>query len=88
MTEPVTFEGPRGLRGYLRMNTTYGETVELQESSAAVLYTGAMDELEGPFAWLRVAEDGVEVSAHMSVDQMKELRRALKEAIHAWDIQK
>jgi hypothetical protein len=87
VTEPETFEGPRGLRGYVRMNTTYGETVELQESSAVILYSGAMDELEGPFAWLRLEEDGVSVSAHMSVDQMKALRRALKNAIHAWDIQ-
>lgn len=81
-----TFEGPRGLRGYLRMSDTYGHTVELQQSSAVVLYTGGLDELDGPFAWLRVEEDGVAASAHLSVEQMKALRWALKNAIHAWDV--
>jgi hypothetical protein len=85
-TERETFEGPRGLRGYLRMADTYGGTVELQESSAAVLYTGGLDELQGPFAWLRIEEDGVGASAHLSVEQMKALRWALKIAIHAWDV--
>jgi hypothetical protein len=86
MSKPETFEGPRGLRGFLRMNTTYGAAVEVQESSAAVIYSSHGSELDGPFAWLRIEEDGVAASAHLSVAEMKALRRALNQAIRAWDV--
>jgi hypothetical protein len=86
MSKPETFEGPRGLRGFLRMNTTYGARVELQESSAAVIYSSNGAELDGPFSWLRVEENGVEASAHLSVAEMRALRRALNQALRAWDV--
>lgn len=73
-----TFEGPRGLAGYLMLETTPdGEYVELQESSAYMA-----GETEGPFVWLRVGKTPIKaVSAHLHHTDARALRDALNVAL-------
>lgn len=76
MSKPRTFEGPRGLNGYITFDTFDNENVQLQDSSAAVSYCGDQ-ELDGPFYWLRV--DGA--SAHIHHTEARALRDALNVAL-------
>lgn len=82
------FNGPRGLRGFTRFTASYGETVELRESSAVAITdeTGAVIEIvttgSPDYAWLHIeGERGGErtmfASAHLSRDNAIELRGAL-----------
>lgn len=57
-----TFEGPRGLVGYIRLTTDRNDVVEVQESSAVE-----------HSAWLRLNGE----CAHIRYDDVKALRDAL-----------
>lgn len=76
MNKPRTFEGPRGLNGYITFDTFDNENVQLQESSAVTSYYEDQ-ELEGPFYWLRV--DGASARIHHT--EARALRNALNVAL-------
>lgn len=80
VSTPRTFEGPRGLQGFIEFDTLQGQHVELQDSSS-VLSAGSIDgeyqELDGPFYWLRINEE----SAHIHHTEARALRNALNAAL-------
>lgn len=76
MSKTRTFEGPRGLNGYITFDTFSNQHVELQESSAVASYCGDQ-ELDGPFYWLRINEE----SAHIHHTEARALRDALNVAL-------
>lgn len=69
---PRTFEGPRGLLGYVTLDTQDGENIQLQASSAIMA-----GELEGPFFWLRI--NGTD--AHLHHTDARAIRDALNLAL-------
>ena len=75
-TKPRTFEGPRGLEGFITFDTFQGQHVELQESSSAVSCKGSK-ELDGPFCWLRINNE----AAHLHHEEARALRNALNVAL-------
>jgi hypothetical protein len=85
-----TFDGPRGLNGYLRFTDSYGGTVEIQESSAVIVLGegSAMVDLEGQgnYAWLRVYIKDWEPGrvGHASAHIDTEMARWIIEALEAF----
>jgi hypothetical protein len=87
-----TFDGPRGLTGYLRFTDSYGGTVEIQESSAVIVLGegSAMVDLEGQgnYAWLRVYIKDWEpgrvghASAHMTEAELEVVALEMKGPRH------
>lgn len=76
----TTEAGPRGLYGYLTLNTIpQGEHVELQDSSCFMA-----GETYGPFFWLRVGKDETTATnngVHLHHTDARALRDALNVAL-------
>lgn len=75
-----SYEGPRGLKGYVKFRDSHGNHIQVQQSS--VVEVGPLNEanedpLVGPFVW--IFTDGH--NPHLTIEQAKAVRDSLDQFI-------